>query len=194
MGRFVLLFHCISVLTLFGIVVHSDTKQGVPVIPARKKRILPPAKKVSEYSRLCVKKDIVGFWKVKKWTPYFYIPAKDWNKPAFMKFQWYIFSEDGKIKSLSAQKDFTVEEVDKKLADSHTALYFSFEKQGIMKIRSTEKASVEELWRCAVVTKDVEEKSADISLKKGDLLLTLIDAHNKILYVRQLKKINDIKK
>jgi len=63
------------------------------------------------YSRKCKKSDILGFWKVEKWTPFFHIPAKDWNKSAFMKFQWYEFSEDNVIKSFATQKKISSTEV-----------------------------------------------------------------------------------
>lgn len=164
---------------------------GIPTAPLRGKRILPPAKEASEYSRLCRTQDITGFWRVVKWTPYFYIPAKDWKKPAFMNFQWYIFTADGKIKSLSAPKEFKINEVKEKLGKVDTPLRFTFERKGILKVTSTKKKEVNELWRCAVVTKDVSNKQYGIDLKKGDVLQSLLGKENKILYVRQMRKITD---
>lgn len=163
---------------------------GLPATPqAQEKRILPPAKAASEYSKLCRNQNVIGFWKVIKWTAYFQIQSKDWKKPSFMKFQWYVFSEDGQIKTLSAGKDLKIAAVEKELAGSKTPLRFQIEKKGMMKVTSIEKKEVNELWRCVLVTKNITEKTLGIELKKGDLLQTLIGTNNKILYVRQMRKI-----
>ena len=159
MNRFAFIF----LLAVASVAVGADTKNdekknSKPESAVAGKRTLAPAKNSSEYSRLCEKSDITGFWKVVKWMPYFHIPAKEWNKPAFMKFQWYIFYDNGEIKTLSSQKEFTTAEVKKKMSGSKTPLRFAFKNRGFLRITGGEKKSLNEYWRCALVTGNISEK------------------------------------
>ena len=195
MNKFALIFLLAG--TFIGVGVNAENaenKKAEPAAPASAgKRVLSPAKTTSEYSRLCEKSDIIGFWKVIKWTPYFHIPAKDWNKPAFMKFQWYLFYDNGTIKTLFAQKEFTNAEVEKKLKDPKSPLLFKFENRGFLRITSSEEKSLNEHWRCALVTRDISEKSMNINIEKGDILMTLLSKNDDVLYVRQLRRVDSDK-
>lgn len=166
---------------------------GLPVsAPIEDNNIIPPAREASEYSRLCLEKDIIGFWKLIKWNKYFHIPAGDWKKPAFRNFQWYIFTKDGKIKSFSATKDYKDSEVWVKLLKVDSALRYRFDRKGILQITNIKKKEVNELWRCALVTEDIVSEKYGIKLRKGDVLQSLIGKDNHILYVRQMRKINGV--
>lgn len=195
MKKTAVVFLCLFFSALLKAEPEEENIPGLPPTPKpQDQRILPPAKTASEYSKLCIQQDVVGFWKVMKWTPYFHVSAKDWKKPAFMKFQWFIFSAEGQIKTLSAGKEFKISEVSKKLAGAKTPLRFNIEKNGIMKVTSSKKKEIDERWRCAVVTQNITEKEMGIALQKGDLIQSLIDNNNKILYIRQMRKIQQSEK
>jgi len=160
-----------------------------------------PAKFANSYSRPCSKNDIIGFWKVEKWTPFFHIPAKDWNKPSFMKFQWYEFyttnqksttgaiKTTGGIKSLASQKTIPIPEVKRKILNSKSNLTFQFEQDGIILVSSNIKKAKKERWRITISMKEIKDKSLNINVAKGDIFMSLLSEHNEVLYIRQLRKI-----
>lgn len=160
---------------------HHNTK-----LPKRK---LPPIIKYGDYSYLITGKELKGFWKVIKWHAYFYVPAKEWNKPVFMKYQWYWFTDDGIIKLMSTQKSFDDDVVAGKLKDSNSTLRYFFLQKGIMQVRSMENSKIHEQWRSAEVFKDIEFKTTGFNFKKGDIIQSLLDETGKVLYVRQMRRI-----
>jgi hypothetical protein len=156
--------------------------------PTHKK--LAPALKYTDYSILLEKNALIGFWRVVKWHAYFYVPAKEWNKPAFMKFQWYLFEKNGSIKFMTAHKDFANDVVLAKISKNNTDLMYSFDSKGMMRISNPKKKEINELWRTALITKNIDFETTGFKFLKGDVVQSLLDKNNKILYVRQMRKIS----
>ena len=150
---------------------------------------LQPAIKYTDYSTLVNAEELYGFWKVIKWHAYFYVPAKEWNKPAFMKFQWYFFEKNGTLKFMTAHKDFSNDSVWDKLSNKTSDLRYVFDSKGFMRITSVKKKEIDELWRTAIITKNIEFETTGFKFQKGDIVQSLLDKNNKILYVRQMRKI-----
>lgn len=162
-------------------------KETKPV--PEEKRILPPEKPSSSYSRLCLKDDIIGFWKVVKWTPYFYIPAKDWNKPLYLKYQWFWFFDNGTFGTMASKKELQDSDVKNKLTGSPTDLQYKFVDKGIIDVFHRTNERFKEVWRCALVTEDIAVIGQDDKVEKGDILMSLLDANNTVIYVRQMRKV-----
>jgi hypothetical protein len=167
--------------------VNKKEKASAQPLPERK---LPPIIKYSDYSILVDGKELKGFWKVVKWHAYFYVPAKEWNKPVFMKYQWYWFTDDGIIKLMSSQKSFKDREVAEKLRKSTSKLRYFFLQKGIMQVRSMENSKIHEQWRTAEVFKDIEFKTTGFNFKKGDIIQSLLDENGKVLYIRHMRRVS----
>lgn len=165
---------------------HKDeNKTGV----LTEKNILSPAKISSEYSTLCMKENVVGFWKVVKWTPYFYIKAKDWDKPLYLKYQWYLLFADGSFRTMSSKKEQDDKIVKDKLMATETELRYKFIDKGVVEFFHQKNKKFKEIWRCALVTENLPPGLSETKVEKGDLLMSLLDANNTVIYVRQMRKV-----
>lgn len=190
----------ISFIILIGLILKATDSNviinKINTFPNQERAIKKdiPAKLANAYSRPCSKNDIIGLWKVEKWTPFFHIPAKDWNKPSFMKFQWYEFDKTNIIKSFASQKITPIPEVKKKILNSKSNLTFQFEKDGIILVSSDSNKTKKARWRISIAKKRISDKSLNVNVEKGDILMSLLSEHNEVLYIRQLRKMTNVEK
>jgi len=141
------------------------------------------------YSRLCLEDDLYGLWKVVRWIPYFEIRGKDWNKPAFLKNQWFLFDGKGGMKSLASNMDIKLDDVMKKLSDSNSHISLSFKRKGFMEVVSDKKEVPVEHWRCSISEKNLKIEALKTEVKKGDMIMTMLGNDNTIRYFRQLRRV-----
>ncbi len=148
-----------------------------------------PVNTASAYSRLCEEEDLYGLWKVVKWLTFFEVKGKDWEKPGFMKNQWFQFDGEGGMKSISTNNDMKLDDVREKLFDLPFNLSVVFERKGFMIVKPKKKISSGERWRCSIAEENILVKELNIELKKDDLIMTLFGKDNQILYFRLLRRV-----
>jgi len=148
-----------------------------------------------KYSRLCEEDDLYGLWKVVRWIPYFELKGKDWEKPPFLKHQWFEFNGKGGMKSLSSNMKLQLDDVRKKLFDAAFDAKISFKSKGFMtiKYRAADKQTrnEQERWRCSIAEKDMNVPALDVAIKKGDIIMTLLAEDNTILYFRLMRRVDE---
>jgi hypothetical protein len=165
---------------LFGVEKRASAKPSVESLNT-----------TATYSRLCQEEDLYGLWKVVRWIPYFEISGKDWNKPAFLKNQWFLFDGKGGMKSLASNMEMKLDDVKRKLSDSNSNISISFKRKGFMDVAYEDKNFPVEHWRCSVAEKNLIIKSVNTELKKGDLIMTMLGKDNTIKYFRQLRRVEN---
>jgi hypothetical protein len=143
------------------------------------------------YSRLCVEEDLYGLWKVVRWIPYFEIHGKDWNKPAFMKNQWFLFDGKGGMKSLASNKELPLDDVQRRLGETDSIVSVVFKRKGFFDISSSLKGSTDEHWRCSIAEKKMKVKAINTEILKGDIIMTMLGPNNTIKYFRQLRRVEN---
>ena len=90
---------------------------------------------------------------------------------------------------MSSHKSHEDGDVADKLKRSDSALRYEFLQKGLMQVSSSDNKSVNELWRSAEITKDIEFKTTGFKFQKGDVVQSLLDDSGKVLYVRQMRRI-----
>src|SRR5436309_2696091 len=122
-------------------------------------------------SRFCKPQDLVGTWRVVKWTSDFQF--KDPNAPYLLPHQLFQFSANGSMKSAHSAKAFA--EDPKKLFQTMPAVVtYSFNQEGMITIQAKDSAGASETWHCVSMTRDRSDDQQKAFLKKGDIVMTLV--------------------
>jgi len=145
----------------------------------------------STYSQLCLQEDLYGLWKVVRWIPYFEIHGKDWNKPAFMKNQWFLFDGKGGMKSIASNMELPLDDVKRRLSETKSTLSVILKRKGFFDIASPAKGTPVEHWRCSLSKKKMKVKAINTEVQKGDLIMTMLGADNTIRFFRQLRRVEN---
>ncbi|TDQ78326.1 hypothetical protein [Sphingobacterium yanglingense] len=129
--------------------------------------------------------DIIGFWKKVE------IPNESKaNKvnPWPQKYQWFSFYENGKVYSMMADKDYDYTSEDlKEIFDMLPADKTpNYEYDGeYVTIDNKENEDYLELWGVNLFYRDIKK----LNIKKGNLMMTLDDGNERMIYFRLLKRI-----
>lgn len=136
-------------------------------------------------SRFCKPQDLVGTWRVVKWTSEFQF--KDPNAPYLLPHQLFQFSADGSMKSAHSAKAFAGDP--KQMFQAMPAFVtYSFNQEGMVTIRAKDSAGASETWHCVSMTRDRADDQHKAFLKKGDIVMTLVGQNGQPLYARQMRK------
>ncbi len=136
-------------------------------------------------SRFCKPQDLVGTWRVMKWTSEFQF--KDPNAPYLLPHQLFQFSADGSMKSAHSAKAFTGDP--RKVFQAMPAVVtYSFNQEGMVTIQAKDSAGASETWHCVSMTRDRADDRQKAFLKKGDIVMTLVGKNGQPLYARQMRK------
>jgi len=136
-------------------------------------------------SRFCKPHDLVGTWRVVKWTSEFQF--KDPNAPYLLPHQLFQFSADGSMKSAHSAKAFA--EGPKKVFQAMPAVVtYSFNQDGIVTVKAKDPTGASETWHCVSMTRDRADDQQNAFLKKGDIVMTLVGKNGQPLYARQMRK------
>jgi len=68
-------------------------------------------------------------------------------------------------------------------------LRFKLEDSNILLVTSLIEKTKKERWRVVYITKDIKDATLGIDVKVGDVVMSLLDQNNKVIYIRQLRKI-----
>jgi hypothetical protein len=145
----------------------------------------------SAYSRLCDECDLCGLWRVVKWIPYMEIKGADWRKTMFLRHQWMEFNGEGHLRTLAANKKMKLKDVLERLSKAPWGVKIKFKRRGFCEISSESEKFPDALWRCVVITKNIKLPKQKYNLSEGDVIMTLLDDDENILYFRLLRKIPD---
>ena len=144
----------------------------------------------SAYSRLCSLDDMVGFWHVIKWTPYYPVSPKDWKKMAYMKFQWILVGSKGEFRTFGSNMRKDDDKVEQTLHKAPVVMLLTFDdEKGIATMVAKDKGVDKTRWRCSLVTKDVSNRQLGVELKKGDIIMTMLAPNGNVVYYRQLRRV-----
>ena len=136
-------------------------------------------------SRFCKPQDLVGTWRVVKWTSNFQF--KDPNAPYLLPHQLFYFSADGGMKSAHSAKAFDGDP--KKMFQATPAdVTYSFNQDGMVTIKAKDSTGASEIWHCVSMTRDRADDRQKAVLKKGDIVMTLVGKNGQPLYARQMRK------
>lgn len=145
----------------------------------------PPS--ANGYHRPCTASDIVGTWEVTKWRALVTFDEKDKNSPYFHPHQLYQFTEDGALKSMTSTKAFHGDSSDT-FGRIPKVISYRFSSNGRLEATRTDLPGHKELWICHFVTTHVKDASRQVDLRKGDVVMTLLDRQGAPLYIRQLRR------
>jgi len=134
-------------------------------------------------SRFCKPQDLVGTWRVVKWTSEFQF--KDPNAPYLLPHQLFHFSADGRMKSAHPAKPF---DGDQKKMFQATSVTYSFNQDGMVTIKAKSSPGASETWHCVSMTQDRADDRQNAFLKRGDIVMTLVGKNGQPLYARQMRK------
>jgi hypothetical protein len=145
------------------------------------------ASTVEPYSRPCRADDLIGLWKVVKWTSYLDDDRK-LNSYAHAH-QWYLFTPDGTLRSMTSTRrnpneDLTV------LAKLPAVISYRCTADGNVLTERKDLPSVKETWMCSVVTADRSDQARDVHLKKADVVMQLLGRDGRPIYVRQMRRVD----
>ena len=136
-------------------------------------------------SRFCKPQDLVGTWRVVKWTSNFQF--KDPNAPYLLPHQLFYFSADGRMKSAHSANPFADDP--KKMFQAMPAdVTYSFNQDGMVTIKAKGSPGASETWHCVSMTQDRADDRQKAFLKKGDIVMTLVGKNGQPLYARQMRK------
>ncbi|TLY16346.1 MAG: hypothetical protein E6K69_04250 [Nitrospirae bacterium] len=136
-------------------------------------------------SRFCKPQDLVGTWRVVKWTSEFQF--KDPNAPYLLPHQLFHFSADGSMKSAHSAKPFDGDQ--KKMFQATSAVVtYSFNQDGMVTIKAKSSPGASETWHCVSMTQDRADDRQNAFLKRGDIVMTLVGKNGQPLYARQMRK------
>ena len=136
-------------------------------------------------SRFCKPQDLVGTWRVVKWTSEFQF--KDPNAPYLLPHQLFHFSADGSMKSAHSAKPFDGDP--KKMLKAMSAVVtYSFNHDGMVTIKAKSSPGASETWHCVSMTQDRADERQNAFLKRGDIVMTLVGKNGQPLYARQMRK------
>ena len=137
------------------------------------------------YARFCTARDLVGTWRVIKWTSE--LQFKDPNAPYLLPYQLFQFSKDGAMKSVHSKREFTGDPMKTFQAMPAVGIY-RFNPDRLLTIKAKGNPRTAETWHCSAVIEDRSDDKRQIFLKKGDVVMTLIGKNGRPLYVRQMRK------
>lgn len=145
------------------------------------------AKPVAEkpYSRFCKAGDLMGTWRLVKFDSQYQF--KDPNVPYLMLHQLIHFSKDGVMKSAHSPQPFR-DQPTKVLDAIPPAVNYVFEREGMIALKANAVPNASETWHCVAITDDWKDVQHQISMKRGDLVMTLVGKNGQPLFVRQLRK------
>lgn len=136
-------------------------------------------------SRFCKPRDLVGTWRVVKWTSEFQF--KDSNAPYLLPHQLFQFSADGSMKSAHSANPIAGDP--KKVLQAMPAVVtYSFNQDGMVTVKAKDPAGASETWHCVSMTRDRADDQQKAFLKKGDIVMTLVGKSGQPLYARQMRK------
>jgi hypothetical protein len=88
---------------------------------------------------------------------------------------------------------WTLDDVRRKLSESELYAEAVMKRKGFFSFTYAADASTV-LWRCSVADIDFKIPEMDIEIKKGDVIMTMLDDTNTIRYFRQLRAVNKSEK
>ncbi len=144
-----------------------------------------PAAADKPFSRFCKARDLVGTWRLVKYTtPYEF---KDPNAPYLLPYQVFQFTADGSMKSAHSPKPF--QENPGNLFQAIPAVVtYGLERDGMVTVRAKGAATAAETWHCVAIIRDRKDEQHQVFMKRGDLVMTLMGKNGQPLFVRQLRK------
>ena len=145
----------------------------------------------SNYSRLCSLDDMQGFWRVMKWTPFFQLSPDDWKKTPYMRFQWILIGANGEFRTFGSNLRTDDDKVERILHKAPVVMLLTFgDENGIASMVAKDKSVDKTLWRCSLVTKNVENRQLGVEVKKGDIIMTMLAPNGNVVYYRQLRRVS----
>ncbi|MGH7164918.1 MAG: hypothetical protein ACREIS_05260 [Nitrospiraceae bacterium] len=170
------------VLVLVATMLPAGSEAGGRTADAQKAGIHLVAAKPS--SRFCKPGDVVGIWRLVKWTSDFQF--KDPKAPFLLPYQLFQFSADKVMKSAHSAKPFQGDPV--KMFKAMPALVtYAFDRDGMLTIKANGSAA-SETWHCVWMTENRADEQRQTLLKKGDLVMTLVGNNGQALYARQMSR------
>jgi hypothetical protein len=137
------------------------------------------------YSRFCKARDLVGTWRLVKFTSQF--EFKDSHAPYLMPHQLFQFSTDGDMKSVYSLTPIQGDPT-KALQSMPAVVTYGFGREGIVTVRAKGTIGASETWHCVTLTEDRRDEKQQMFMKRGDLIMTLVGKDGQAAFVRHLRK------
>lgn len=137
------------------------------------------------YSRFCKAGDLVGTWRLVKFDSQYQF--KDPHAPYLMPHQLFSFSKDGVMKSAHSPQPFR-DQPARVLEAIPSAVNYSFEREGMVALKAKGMPTAAETWHCVAITEDRNDVQRRVTMKRGDLVMTLVGQNGQPVFIRQLRK------
>jgi hypothetical protein len=143
----------------------------------------------ASWHRPCEQADLPGLWKVVHFTSHTDKKLLDSYADAF---QWYLFGDDGTLRSLSSnQPGGELGEIRKTLESQPAVIRYSCSKDGELDTKRDDAFDADERWKAFYVTHDRADPNTNVELRAGDVVMALVDKDGRTLYARQMRKVHE---
>ncbi len=142
----------------------------------------------NSYHRPCTAGDLVGTWKVVKFRALGTVDKQNQSNSYFHPHQRYQFAADGALKSMTSTRPIDGTAIGVFDRVPHVISY-RFRSEAQLETTRTDLPGHRELWICHFVTRRVKDAAREVDLRKGDVVMTLLDGRGKALYIRQMRRV-----
>ncbi len=137
------------------------------------------------HSRICQPQDLPGTWRLVKFdSPYQF---KDPRAPYLLPHQLFHFAKGGGLKSAHSARRIEGDP-QKVFAGIPLVITYTVLRNGVVSVKAKGAAEVMETWRCVAITQDLNAEDRRGAMKRGDIVMTLVDKYGQTIFMRQLRK------
>lgn len=137
------------------------------------------------YDRPCAEDDLLGNWRLVRFDSSYRF--RNSQAPYLFPHQVFQYSREGHAKSAHARNPI-VGRPDEVFETVPSGMTYHVAQGGLVVLKTSGREQAVETWSCRVVTQDREQMEREVSMKRGDLVMTLLGTSGQALFVRHLRK------